>query len=106
MASIEELQRRIDAALLSDPAAPRTFSEYRDSADDLIDRLWSAARDGGVQAALDEFDRLRGSEDPRRLQHALTQFVAHYPEASKAGLRVPPLETRDPWAVRPSTREE
>jgi hypothetical protein len=106
MASVDELQRRIDTALRADPHEARTFSEYRDSTDDVLDRLWAAAQDGGVEAALDEFDRLRSRENPGRLRHALMQFIAQHPDAAKAGLRVPSLEARAPWTVLPSKREE
>jgi len=106
MDPVEALQQRIDDALRSDPGAPRRFSEYRDSATDLVDRLWTAASRGGAAAALDEFDRLRPTEDPARLRHALMQLITHHPDVSRIGLRIPSIERRAPWNVLPSRREE
>jgi hypothetical protein len=106
-----ELQQRIDAGLRSDPGdrSGSRFSEYTDSASDLLDRLTTvAASDGveGVRAALAEFDRLRASEDLPRLQHALMQFLVHHPAAVSLGLRVPSVEERSPWAVLPAKRSD
>lgn len=102
---MDDPQRRIDAALRELPEeSAGGFSDYRDTAIGLTRLLMAAARRGGVDAALDELDRLRGSEDPGRLRRALQEFVTHDPAA--AGLRVPPLEERAPWKTRPSRREE
>jgi hypothetical protein len=106
MGPVEQLQQRVNAALRADRATHRTFSEYRDSASDLVDRLWAAASNGGAAAALDEFDRLRGSEDPTRLRYALMELIAHHPDVSNIGLRIPSIEERAPWTVLPSKRED
>ena len=103
---MDDPQQRIDSALreLPEESATNRFSDYRDTAIDITRRLMAAARQGGVDAALDEFDRLRESEDHGRLRRALQEFVTHDPAA--AGLQVPPLEERAPWKVRPSRKEE
>lgn len=97
----DELQRRVDAMLRETPEEEEAelFSDYAEPADDLTQRLMEAARGGGVEGALDEFDRLRGSEKVRRLQRALMEFITHDPLASEAGLQVPPLEERAAWKV-------
>ncbi len=99
-----DLQRRIDAALRETPEeqAESRFSDYADSAFDLTQRLMAAARKGGAEAALDEFDRLKETEDLGRLRRALQEFLTHDPAA--AGLRIPSLEERAPWKVLPSRR--
>lgn len=98
---LTELQSRVDAALRETPEEEEAelFSDYAEPADDLTQRLMEAARAGGVEAALDEHDRLRGSEKVRRLQRALMEFITHDPLAHEAGLRVPPLEERAAWKV-------
>lgn len=103
----ERLQARIDAALRETPEeTSRTrFSPYLHRSDDLGEQLMQAARDGGIEAALDVFDRLRDSEDPGRLRHALITFLVDFPEVYQSGLRVPSLLERAPWMVAPSNRK-
>jgi len=104
----ERLQARIDAALRETPEeASRTrFSAYLDDSGDLVAAMMQAARERGLEAALDLFDRLRESEDPGKLRHALMRFLVDSPEASEAGLRVPSLLERAPWKAAPSNRKE
>jgi hypothetical protein len=74
---------------------------------DLENQLMSAASSGGldgVEAALDEFDRLAAKEDRGRLRHALLIFLTHYSEMAKLGLRIPSLEKRSPWKLAPSKK--
>ena len=98
---MNELQSRVDQALRETPEEEEAelFSDYAEPADDLTQKLMDAARARGVEAALDEFDRLRGSAKIRRLQRALMEFITHDPLAYEAGLHVPPLEERAAWKV-------
>lgn len=105
--SVPELQRRIDAALKTSPAdrARSNFSEYLPERSMLPQRLMQAATAGGsagIAAALDECERLAATEDPLRLQRALSIFLTHHPDAARLGLRVPSLAERAPWKVVPS----
>jgi hypothetical protein len=125
--ALKDLQQRVDAALAEpeDEAArvpgevpgevlgrgpaelpgeggAGPFADFAESAADLTARLMAAARHSGAAAALDEVERLRGAERPGRLRRALMEFLVHDPAA--AGLRIPPLEERAPWKVRPSRR--
>ena len=113
MTDRRELQERINAALRTSPDdfLRSTFSEFVDSAGDLITILYERAAavtgaEAAVGAALDEFARLVAKEDRLRAQHALMQFITHHPDAVKLGLRVPDLEERSLWQVRPSRNEE
>jgi hypothetical protein len=111
-ARVARLQRRINEALHEDleATAESNFSEYMpDSATPLTERLVQAAQQRGVEgmeAALDEFDRLKQSEDLARLQHALMLFLSEHPAATELGLRIPPLAERNPSQILPSKREE
>jgi hypothetical protein len=103
-----QLQQEIDAALASGPedmsAGP--YTDYLpDHTPILVDSLNRSAQAGGVvgiTAALREFDKLARTEHPLRLKRALTLFLIHHPDATKLGLRIPPLSERAPWIVRPS----
>jgi hypothetical protein len=87
-----KLQERIDAALIN-PETGRAwmhFSPYLSSvALDLQEKLERAAETGGLEALMDEFDRLRRSEDPHRLRVALATVLFHHPARIELGLRVP-----------------
>lgn len=111
-ARVGRLQERINEALREDlgATAESDFSEYMpDTATPLTQRLAQAAQQRGVEgmeAALDEFDRLKQSEDLARLQHALMLFLSEHPAATQLGLRIPPLAERNPSQILPSKREE
>ena len=111
-ARVGRLQERINEALREDleATAESDFSEYiPDTATPLTQRLAMVAQQKGVEgmeAALDEFDRLKQSEDLARLQHALMLFLSEHPAATELGLRVPPLAERNPSQILPSKREE
>jgi hypothetical protein len=92
----DDLQRRIEAILADRPDDVRMprYSDYAVGADDLTAQLMEAARARGVGGALDAFERLRGSEDVRRLRRALMEFVTHDPAAVELGLRVPWIEPK------------
>ena len=111
-ARVGRLQERINEALREDleATAESSFSEYMpDTATPLTQRLTQAAQQKGVEgmeAALDEFDRLKQSEDLARLQHALMLFLSEHPAATELGLRIPPLAERNPSQILPSKREE
>ncbi len=107
---IQKIQQRIDSALresLEDRRQSR-FSPYiAERKPDLENQLMSgASRDGleGVEAVLDEFDRLAAKEDPGRLRHALMIFLTHDSRVAKLGLHIPPLEERSPWKLAPSEK--
>ena len=108
MSDPDELQRRISEALREYPDEVRTpgYSDYAVGADDLTAELMQAARDRGVEGALDAFERLRASHDGRRLRRALMEFITHDPAAVSLGLRIPSLEERAPWKVLSSRREK
>jgi hypothetical protein len=111
-ARVARLQERINDALREDleATAESDFSEYMpDTATPLTQRLIQAAQQRGIEgmeAALDEFDRLKQSEDLARLQHALMLFLSEHPAATQLGLRIPPLAERNPSQILPSKREE
>ena len=111
-ARVGRLQERINEALREDleATAESDFSEYiPDTATPLTQRLAQVAQQRGIEgmeAALDEFDRLRQSEDLARLQHALMLFLSEHPAATQLGLRIPPLAERNPSQILPSKREE
>ena len=111
-ARVGRLQERINQALREDleATAESDFSEYiPDTATPLTERLAQVAQQRGVEgmeAALDEFDRLKQSEDLARLQHALMLFLSEHPAATQLGLRIPPLAERNPSQILPSKREE
>jgi len=111
-ARVRRLQERIAAALREDAEATRRsdFSEYLPDASTPLTRLLArAAQAGGakgIEAALDEFERLAAREDLPRLQHALMLFLSQHPAAARLGLRIPPLAERSPSQIPPSKREE
>ena len=111
-ARVAKVQERINEALHEDleATAESSFSEYMpDTATPLTEQLARAAQQKGVEgmeAALDEFDRLKQSEDLARLQHALMLFLSEHPAATELGLRIPPLAERNPSQILPSKREE
>jgi hypothetical protein len=111
-ARVGRLQERINEALREDleATAESDFSEYMpDTATPLTERLAQVAQQRGVEgmeAALDEFDRLKRSEDLARLQHALMLFLSEHPAATQLGLRIPPLAERNPSQILPSKRED
>jgi hypothetical protein len=106
-ARVEALQARIDAALHEsrEESAASAFSNYLPGAStDLQSQLWTAPATGrieDIEDILDRFDRLRASEDPVRLRYALSVVLTHHPAATATGLRLPSLEERSPWKVRP-----
>ena len=107
---VQKIQQRIDSALRESPKDRREsrFSPYiAESKLDLENQLMSAASSvglDGVEAALDEFDRLAAKEDGGRLRHALMIFLTHDSRVAKLGLRIPPLEERSPWKLAPSNK--
>lgn len=107
---VRRLQERVSAALREMPKMRAgNFSDYLPGPwTDLAKRLTAAASPGGVEgieAALDEYDRLSAEEDPLVLRRALMIFLTHHPEATRLGLRVPSLKERGPWKVLPSRRK-
>jgi hypothetical protein len=111
-AHIRSLQERINLALRETPEDRRKsdYSDYRpDNLPEIVDELTRAAARGGaegMEAALDEFERLAEREDKIRAQHALMHFLTHHPAAAELGLRVPSLQERNPWKVLPSRRKQ
>lgn len=107
---IQKIQQRIDSALRESPKDRQEsrFSPYiTESKPDLENQLMSAASPeglDGVEAALDEFDRLAAKEDGGRLRHALMIFLTHDSRVDKIGLRIPTLEERSPWKLAPSNK--
>ncbi len=111
---VQKIQQRIDSALRESPQdrLQSRFSPYiADSKPDLENQLASAAASSsssegldGVEAVLDEFERLATKEDNGRLRHALLIYLTHDSRVAKLGLRVPPLEKRSPWKLAPSKK--
>ncbi len=103
----ERLQARINAALQEtrEETPASRFSPYLQDSGGVVASMMEAARDGGVEAALDLFDRLRASEDLGLLRHALMRFLVEHPAAGKLGLRIPSLIERAPWMAAPSNRK-
>jgi len=88
----DRLQARIDAALINPETgqAWTRFSPYLGVvALDLQDKLERAGTEGDLEALLDEFDRLKISEDPHRLRVALATVLFNSPVRAQLGLRVP-----------------
>ena len=110
-ARVRRLQQRINQALREDLEATEEsdFSEYVPDASTSLTRLLAqvARQTGaeGIEAALNEFERLRQHEDLPRLQHALMVFLSQHPAAAQLGLRIPPLADRSPSQILPSKRE-
>ena len=107
---VQKIQQRIDSALRESPndRQESRFSPYiAESKPDFENQLVSAASSeglDGVEAALDEFDRLAAKEDGGRLRHALMIFLTHDSRVDKIGLRIPTLEERSPWKLAPSNK--
>jgi hypothetical protein len=110
---MQNIQQRIDSALRESPQdrLQSRFSPYiADSKPDLENQLASAAAASpsegldGVEAVLDEFERLATREDPGRLRHALLIYLTHDSQVAKLGLRVPTLEERSPWKLAPNRK--
>lgn len=108
---VQKLQERIDTALHENLEATEKsdFSDYLPrGVARLTRRFTQAAAAGGVEgieAALDEFERLGEGEDRVRLQHALMLFLAHHSEVAELGLRIPSLAERSPSQILPSDRD-
>jgi hypothetical protein len=106
-ARVEALQARIDAVLKEslEESAASAFSDYLPGGStDLQSQLWTAPATGrieDIEGILDRFDGLRASQDPIRLRYALSVVLTHHPTVAAAGLRLPSLEERSPWKVRP-----
>ena len=106
---VGRLQARINDALKEIPEdqAASDFSPFLPAqGPDPTASLARAAGAGGilgVEAALDEFERLLNTTDKGELQHSLLVFLGSRPEMAQLGLRVPSLEERSPWKVLPST---
>lgn len=102
------LQSRIREMLRETPeeAGGRRFTPFMVTAGpDYESRLAQAAAQGGIEgieAALDEFDRLAPQADRGRLRYALMIFLTHHPDVARLGLSIPPLEERSPWKLRSS----
>lgn len=107
---VQKIQQRIDSALRESPQdrLQSRFSPYiAENKPDLGNQLTSAASSeglDGVEAVLDEFERLAAKEDRGRLNHALLIFLTHDSRVARLGLRVPPLEERSPWKLGPSEK--
>ena len=109
---IRKVQNRINEALRESPphdTQTTKFSEYLDADwPDLEDRFERAAtlRGGieGVEAALDEFDRMYAKENRGRLRHAFMVFMTHNKHVAELGLRTPSLEERSSWKLLSSKR--
>ena len=109
------LQERINSALqeLPEERTQSDFSPYMPDAGFGVENdLARAAHDAGegyagIEAALDEFDRLVQSEgaDVVRTRYGLQRFLAHYPALAGLGLRLPSLQERAPWKLKPSNGE-
>lgn len=108
---LQKIQQRIDSVLRESPKdrLESRFSPFIAEVEpDLENQLMSAASPGGidgVEAALDEFDRLAANEDSGRLRHALLIFLTHNSDVATLGLRIPSLEERSPWKVAPSNKK-
>jgi hypothetical protein len=107
---IRKLQTRINEALTEQPEAQRAsnYSDYLpDHSPQLLTRLMTVAQQGGiagVEAALDEFDHLKASEDLVRMQKVLIKFLTHHPAPALLGLSIPTLSERANWKTLPSKR--
>jgi hypothetical protein len=109
---VQKLQERIEAALRENAEAieKSDFSAYMPDRRNsfLVRRFTQAAHEAGIEgieAALEEFDRLVEQEDPLRVQHALMIFLTHHPAVGNLGLRIPSLTERSPSQILPSKRD-
>lgn len=112
---ISLLQERINSALRESPEerARSSFSPYMSDAGFGVENALTRASEdaggdyAGIEAALDEFDRLVEGEGMGvvRAQYGLQRFLAHYSGLSELGLRLPSLQERAPWKLRPSNEE-
>lgn len=110
-ARVKALQARIDRVLhepLSE-AGTSAFSSYMPGAStglqDALLASTSAGHLAGLEAMLDEFDRLRPMVDAGALRHALSVVLTDHPAVAELGLRLPSLEERSPWKTWPSRRD-
>ena len=96
--SKEQLQRRINLALLERSGAPSRFSPYTSAAwIPLTESLIKSQRGQGlmrIEAALDEFDRLERIHDRATLQYAFVNYLVQHVDLAVFGLRIPSLEER------------
>lgn len=105
---VQLLQARINEALSETPEgrAGSKFSPYLPNPGvEMAGNLMRAAECGGaegIEAALDEFDRLLTGGDRLLARYSLLLFLTHHPEVAKLGLHIPSLEERSPWKLRPS----
>lgn len=104
----QAVQARIDRALIRrEPEAnAAAFSPFlRTDPEPLIRLQQAAARGGleGLEAAMDELDRLAETRDPQELWWALNVFLAHYP-TGEAGISVPSFPDQVPWQFAPGRR--
>ncbi|MFN6516196.1 MAG: hypothetical protein RMY29_017085 [Nostoc sp. CreGUA01] len=121
MAQIEEIQTKVNDILSGHTKgqhqdtqrSQRHFSSYVnedvEKATALASRLMQIAEKKGGEAgladAIEETERILGTEIPGLVQYALKLFITHYPEA-RAKLKLRPLEQRQPNLVRPSNPPE
>jgi|SRR5215211_1690889 len=97
---LQKIQQRIDSLLRESPKdrLETRFSPYiAEMEPDLENQLMSAASSGGmdgIEAALDQFDRLAANEDRGRLRHALLMVLTHNSEVARLGIRIPSMEER------------
>jgi len=107
---LQKIQQRIDSLLRESPKdrLETRFSPYiAEMEPDLENQLMSAASSGGmdgIEAALDQFDRLAANEDRGRLRHALLIVLTHNSEVARLGIRIPSMEERSAWKLAPSNK--
>lgn len=110
LTKLREIQNRVNEALIESPEDFRqsSFSEYLPDDSWKISDNFQIIAEGkdieGIEAAMDEFDRLTETEDRVRLQHALMVFLANNQAFSGYGLRIPSLEKRGDWKTLPSRK--
>ena len=108
---LQKIQQRINSVLRESPQdrLESRFSPFiGGTKPDFENQLMSAASSGGldgIEAALNEFDRLAVTEDRGRLRHALLVILTHDPQVAKLGLHIPSLEERSPWKLAPSKKK-
>src|SRR5205085_1726376 len=105
MATVEELQARLDSLLSDRPiaggVAVHSFSAFRREdvarAYELV-AAWTAL--DGEEAVLEAAEKAIGGDEPDAVRFALFAYLTH--QAPAAELRVPPLAERFPNKVVPS----